>query len=205
MTSKRVQFVKNCLLQLACAVMSIMFIQPMYAAALHDVAVELIPLHAQEERATLRATLVKHHEHHQEAVTNHDAMGNGDTERYGENTPSVDDIMQLLEERVDSLQDIQAVITLQQLDDAGRSVVNEAKMEVEMALPGMLRLTFLRPDLLQGNVFVLDYEADNIYEYYPVYDLVQCLPLETYLETSPLEPMINTLNGLIVGVPNGDV
>lgn len=114
--------------------------------------------------------------------------------------PTIESIRDQLESRLDDLKDIRTILTLKQYDPKTKAVVNEAEMELQAVLPSVARLTFRRPDILRGNVYVLDYAADEVYSYYPLFDLAECSRLDAFLETSPMQPAIDGLFSL----PNGD-
>lgn len=117
-----------------------------------------------------------------------------------EELPSVEAVLSQLEARFETLKDLRAIVKLR---DATRLIDNEAEIELQAVAPSVVRVTFRRPDLVRGSVYVLDYAANEVYEYNPVLDLAQCLRRDQFIARWP--SLAGIMQGIesLFAIPNG--
>lgn len=95
--------------------------------------------------------------------------------------PTVEDLLERMAARLAELQDIRGIITINSYTNNGPQVLRQSEFEVQAVAPSLLRVTFRKPELWTGSVFVLDHAANILYQYSPIYDMVQCDMPEAFL------------------------
>ncbi|NLN29370.1 MAG: outer membrane lipoprotein-sorting protein [Firmicutes bacterium] len=95
--------------------------------------------------------------------------------------PAVEELLELVAARFAELKDITGIITINSYTNNSPQVLRQSEFEVQAIAPSLLRITFRKPELWLGNIFVLDYEANILYQYSPIYDMVQCDTPEAFL------------------------
>lgn len=98
-----------------------------------------------------------------------------------ENVPSVEELLERVAARFAELKDISGIITINSYTHNSPTVLRQSEFEVQAVAPSLLRVTFRKPDLWTGSVFVLDHAENRLYQYSPIYDMVQCDTPEAFL------------------------
>lgn len=114
-------------------------------------------------------------------------------EEPGDGLPTFEQLRDLVTERLAELKDVSGVVTLVSYSGNGP---RQAELEVQAVLPSVVRATFLKPDWWIGSVFVLDHAEHRLYQYTPVYDMVQCSVPEQFLAQFGINLDIERLFGV---------
>lgn len=117
--------------------------------------------------------------------------------------PSVEAVQTALEDRLESLKDIRAIVSVRQYEPNTQALNHEVQLEIQAVAPSIARLTINRPELYRGAVYVLDHAADEVYEYSPVLDLAQCKRIDHFIESSPLGLSVPNIDDFFT-LPNGE-
>lgn len=115
--------------------------------------------------------------------------------------PTPGEVQQRLVARLESLRDLQAVVSLKAFDAATGTAVNDAEVELLAVLPSVVRVNVRLPELFRGDAFVLDQAANEGYTYSAVHDLAQCQRLDQFYANLRL-PRLPNLEDLFM-IPNG--
>lgn len=100
-------------------------------------------------------------------------------------TPTVDEIVALLQEAYDELDDIQLTVRMKEIHPRD-GTVSEGRVDVTARMPDLIRLTYHEPEIWTGMIVVIDYGRDRTHWYQPILNRTYVMSVERFLIESQL-------------------